>query len=1027
MGTPNYLEVFLPFLVSRKASNNSEFAGYCPLHESPFTSRKPSAEFHFENRVFWCFICGNEHVEGADGKMSSLHAAYKRRLSSGDLDAKQLAEHADTVRSKLGIGESQKTADGGTVTSIAAFKSGKNAKAEAGKTVRNQVSQGTIDYWHEILMEDKPEQLKYLTKVRGLKKKTIKAWQIGYSPHHNRYTLPMYDVDGNLIDTRMYKPNPAEDEPKITYYNGGRGVSLFGVDRLGDGDILFVEGEMDCILASQMGFNAITSTGGAGRIATNPEDLKVFAGRRVNIMLDNDSAGYKGSQQVAAALQASGHPSSVVIVRHDVDGADFTDLVVKHGWDKDRFDRLIDDAHINGLAYARDESRTFSANKPVTTFLSETTSRNLIGKPVLTYLKIVDAADATLALPYKGTVECNQDQKALCEECPINYANGRKAFKFDEHDQFYTDAVNVKAGATPATTKRRRALHLAAKAAGALCEKAWIDDEADDYKPINVRVVYAEDISPGILSEDDRVGGEGISSVREVIVVGKHEIATSKHMRVPGVSYIDPNNKMSYQAFDIEPMQGTIDDFQITPEQQKQLRVFRPAKGQKPMQRMMELADELTNVTDIYGRPTLHIAAMLSWHSMLSMNVFKAEGERARLDIAVVGDSRTGKSQVFGRLADFYGYGEMVSCERTGFTGIIGAVIQGSNGWYVHWGKLPANDRLLVILDEAGGLYTTRTAAKNGAEQVIPAMSSMRSSGIAEISKVIGRKTPARCRLVWLFNPVNGKQLSSLPQGGISALRTLFRDHEDIARLDFAMAVSAGDVAASVINSQHEPRAMSFTREDASLLVRWIFSRRSSDIVWYEDTESLILERSLEFGEAYTVDGLGLVQIEDFRLKLARLAIAFAGSLFSCNKDGTKVVVRREHVEAAIEFLDMIYENPHFGYAELARVERRRGAKALTHAKTLRGMCRDDATLRIVSHIASQEGDFTTSDIAGMGNDRFVVDNVVALLESNGLITAGTDGTYSIRPEVRSEFNEMHTRFESREPQVTTEKEEDKS
>jgi hypothetical protein len=79
---------------------------------------------------------------------------------------------------------------------------------------------------------------------------------------------------------------------------------------------------------------------------------------------------------------------------------------------------------------------------------------------------------------------------------------------------------------------------------------------------------------------------------------------------------------------------------------------------------------------------------------------------RGWMELLVVGDTRTGKSEAATRLTQFYGAGEVVSCESASFAGILGGLQQfGANKeWAVTWGAIPINDRRLVVLDEISGL-----------------------------------------------------------------------------------------------------------------------------------------------------------------------------------------------------------------------------------------------------------------------------------------------------------------------------------
>jgi hypothetical protein len=59
-----------------------------------------------------------------------------------------------------------------------------------------------------------------------------------------------------------------------------------------------------------------------------------------------------------------------------------------------------------------------------------------------------------------------------------------------------------------------------------------------------------------------------------------------------------------------------------------------------------------------------------------------------------------------------------------------------------------------------------------------------------------------------------------------------------------------------------------------------------------------------------------LVQAENVRIKLARLAVAIAGRLFSTDEEGENIIVDFEHVDAAEKLLNAFYGMESFGYLE---------------------------------------------------------------------------------------------------------------
>jgi hypothetical protein len=83
--------------------------------------------------------------------------------------------------------------------------------------------------------------------------------------------------------------------------------------------------------------------------------------------------------------------------------------------------------------------------------------------------------------------------------------------------------------------------------------------------------------------------------------------------------------------------------------------------------------------------------------------------------------------------------------------------------------------------------------------------------------------------------------------------------------------------------------------------------------VWEEGTEDYVLDAAKDIGSRYVAEP-PLIQIENARIKLARIAVAVAARTFSCDETGELVVVGNQHVDAAVQLLDTLYGTERFGY-----------------------------------------------------------------------------------------------------------------
>jgi hypothetical protein len=352
----------------------------------------------------------------------------------------------------------------------------------------------------------------------------------------------------------------------------------------------------------------------------------------------------------------------------------------------------------------------------------------------------------------------------------------------------------------------------------------------------------------------------------------------------------------------------SVDRFEITPDAVKQMNLFKPAKNQTPLKKLGQInRDFATHVTKIVGRPEMHAMMDLVFHSLLQWKFGGQFIHRGWLEGIVVGDTRTGKSEVAERLVRHFGAGEIVGGEAATLAGLVGGLQQiGGKDWAVTWGVIPLNDRRIVVIDELSGL----------SPEDISKMSDVRASGMARLTKIQQEVTFARTRLLWLGNPRNG----GLDQYtyGVDAIRPLIGNPEDIARFDIGMAVARGDVQPEEFNKRLGEGQLKYTSAACHTMLMWCWTRSADQITWASGAEDTVYKLALDFGQRYVEDP-PLVQMANARIKIARVAAALAARTFSTDDTYEKVIIMKQHVVDAVAFLDLLYKMPAFGYAERSK------------------------------------------------------------------------------------------------------------
>lgn len=203
------------------------------------------------------------------------------------------------------------------------------------KYIEPLVSSTEVKACNAKLLRDKYTLLK-LKELRGLSDATIKKYMIGL--HNNKIVIPVRNEYGYYCNLRLYDLL-GQSNIKIMSFKKGYGhgklfpYSAFDIP----GTIYLFEGEMDTLLARQLGLNGVTSTTGAANWNKNWDNF--FKGRDVVIVPDIDKAGLEGCEKRVKSL--SKVAKSISVVKLPVkNGKDFTDYIIKDGHTIEEFRQL---------------------------------------------------------------------------------------------------------------------------------------------------------------------------------------------------------------------------------------------------------------------------------------------------------------------------------------------------------------------------------------------------------------------------------------------------------------------------------------------------------------------------------------------------------------------------------------------------------------------------------------------------------------------------------------------------------------
>lgn len=831
----------------------NEVAVHCPFHEDS----RASMSINLETGLWRCFGCD---LSGDVYTFQMEQEGVDFKEAKHQLD--KLGFHTDVDIEWDDIGEPHNTAKG-------------KAKKQDAAISEDVVASLAENLWQNEAV------LGFLRDKRGLSDETIHTYQLGY--RNGRITIPVRDDEGVVRNIRQYSPTDKATGKVISWGQGFGSVRLFPSPASWDErPLLICEGEMDTLLARQLGFNAVTSTGGAGTWKT--EWAGLFRGLTVAICYDVDDAGEKGAAIVARSLDGIAEEIRIVhLPLTEPKGADITNYIVDNGHSAADLQELLSRSqrYQSEPVVPRDETVH-------EVMLHQASKAQYYNKTVRMSAVVAGKDLAPYIIPSRVVFQCSMGKK-MCELCRLGAAGGQMEFAIGERSP---DLLLLKG---IASYQQEQVLRRLANVNGQCAPKMEVADT------LNIEEL--------LLIPELEWSAESQQYVTRRCYITDHGLEAGKSYVFTGITIPEPTNQYAtHLIYEKEYGQDDIGSFRIDKDVIEELSVFQPRDGQGVREKLNEIvADLSTNVTRIYGRDDLHIAIDLAYHSVLGFKLGPKLVRKGWLEVLLLGDTRTGKTETVQQLITHYQLGEFVTGESSSYAGLVGGLQQNQNRWSITWGKIPLNDRRLVVIDEASGLTQDNIAN----------MSGIRSSGVAEITKIQTERAAARTRLIWISNPREGVPLNSRTYP-VSFLRNLIGKTEDIARFDLVATAANGDVDPQVINSAtHAKVPHVYTSEACHNLLMWVWSRTPDQVFFSKKALADIYSISVEMGMLYSTD-IPLIEAADFRVKLARMAAAIAARLFSTD-NGERLLVTSEHVMAARDLVNELYSKHTFKYLQYSQ------------------------------------------------------------------------------------------------------------
>lgn len=698
---------------------------------------------------------------------------------------------------------------------------------------------------------------------------------------------------GKVVDVRSYRPQDRANKIRSRVGTTTGMIIPFDIWRQTSEDkwTIICAGEKDMAVTRSNGFNAITLTGGEKAL---PKIINPFRNRKVAICYDNDEAGIAGANTLAAFLMPYVKEVKVVTNFHEVckeHGEDLTDFFVKYKKTKADLKNYIN----NTPAFTREQAKEEQLKRRPLITLLEASKPQYINRVVQSNVQVVATFEKAMPVPttiYAKKINTSGDAKynqmLVGEERTWELSENtcQDVLKLVDNN-FTEEQIRLNIRELLGISKYERDVKV---------EKPT----KDTVYQCNVTDLF-------------EATTKDIATIEFTAYVLKKRLESGRKYLITYKLVPHPykGQQLVMVILDVEEASDSISNFHITDEVKKNLDKFRELEGTVP-ERINKLTEMVKAFIGYNGYNKLIEAVDLSYHTVLEFNFGTFKNVRGYLDTLIVAESRVGKSSTAESLQKLYGLGAFTSLAGNSATipGIIGGSTKVNGNYQTRAGLIPMNHRGLVIFEELAKCNSN----------LVRELTDIRSSNQVRIARVSGVLTlPALVRMITLTNVRNTgskiKPINSYPNG-IDILVDLIGSPEDIARYDLMLIL--GDQGNKIVDPFWEP-STPFEPEAYQTRIRWVWSRTIDQIIIDKEVGKHILDRCNELNKTYD-SHIKIFGTEAWK-KVARLAIAIAGYLVSTDSSYEKIIVTKEHVDAAVEYLIDCYDNPTFKLKEYVKME----------------------------------------------------------------------------------------------------------
>ena len=743
--------------------------------------------------------------------------------------------------------------------------------------------------WKQLTLSD---EIKNKCLTLGISEEVIEALNLRTEfGDEIGFPVLMYN---KVVDVRSYRPQDRAN--KIRSRNGTTSGLIIPFDLWVNTPeskwTVICAGEKDMAVTRSHGFNAITLTGGEKAL---PKIINPFKNRKIAICYDHDEAGISGAKALAAFLTPIAQEVRVVTNFHEVcegHGEDLTDFFVKYKKTKQDLQRYI----LESPVFTREQAKEEQLKRHPLISLLEASKPQYINRVVQSNVQVV--ATFEKAMPVPTTIYAKKLNSSGDPKYNQMLVGEEKTWELSEMTcQDVLKLIDNNFTEAQIRDNVREILGISKYEREVKVEKPT----KDTVYQCNVTDLF-------------EATSKDIATIEFTAYVLKKRLESGKKYLITYKLVPHPykGQQLVMIILDVEEACDSVSNFRVTEEVKSNLNLFKDLEGNVP-ERLNKLSEMAKAFIGYDGYNHLIQAIDLSYHTVLEFNFGAFKNVRGYLDTLVVAESRVGKSSTAEALQKLYGLGAFTSLAGNSATipGIIGGSTKVSGNYQTRAGLIPMNHRGLVIFEELAKCNSN----------LVRELTDIRSSNQVRIARVSGSLTlPALVRMITLTNVKNTgtkvKPINSYPNG-IDILVELIGSPEDIARYDLMLIL--GEQGNKTIDPFWEP-ITPFEPEAYQTRIRWVWSRTADQVVIDKEVGKYILDHCNKLNETYE-SHIKIFGTEAWK-KVARMAIAIAGYLVSTDDTYEKIIVTKEHVDAAVAYLVDTYDNSTFKLREYVSMEK---------------------------------------------------------------------------------------------------------